>query len=72
MHTLRLVEVRVATVIAEIRRLGLEVAAHKIGTIWIHDLLRLRRPPQTWMKIDEDRSLTKIRSGTSELYRTGV
>ena len=46
-RTLRLVEVGVAAVIAEIRRLGLEVAAHKTEAIWIHDLSRSRRPPQT-------------------------
>ena len=44
-RTLRLVEVGVAVVIAEIRRIGLEVAAHKTEAIWIHDLPRSRRLP---------------------------
>ena len=50
---LRPVEVGVASVIAEIRRIGLEVAAQETEAMWIHDLPRLRRPPQTWMKIHE-------------------
>ena len=58
-RTLRLVEVGVAVVIAEIRRIGLEVAAQETEAMWIHDLPRSRRPPQTWMNIDEERILVK-------------
>ena len=56
---LRPVEVGVASVIAEIRRIGLEVAAQETEAMWIHDLPRSRRPPQTWMKINEERILAK-------------
>ena len=54
-RTLRLTEVAVAAITSRIGNLDLKIAAHKTEALWIHGLPKSRKPPITWLTIQNER-----------------
>ena len=54
-RTLRLTEVAVASITSRIGNLDLKIAAHKTEALWIHGLPKSRKPPITWLTIQNEK-----------------
>ena len=58
-RTARLTEVAVAAIATRIRKLDLKIAAHKTEALWIHGLPKSKKPPRTWLTIQNERVQVK-------------
>ena len=62
MHAIRLIEAGLASIIARINSLGLEVATQKMEAVWVHNLPRNRSPPPSWVAVGQGQRIPVGRS----------